>query len=200
MATDKPYDPQTAVTPAGTAPGLSAAEAPNAASVEEPQKLDPRVVRIWSIAALIRNGILLVAGLVGGTLLHLYASLSLLIVIPIWLLLLLLLVLEAGYLPRRRYEATSYRIGNDVFEFCTGLVWTASVMIPISRIQHIDLLRGPLERHHGLASLNIHTAGTSNASQKVSGLEAGTAIAVRERIMGQANLEWEPLPEINPDA
>ncbi len=178
---------------------MSAAGAAIAASPENPKKLDPRVIPIWRITALIRNGILLVAGIVGGTLLHFYQGLSLLIVVPVWLLLILLLVLETGYLPRKRYEATSYRIGNEVFEFCSGLVWKTSVMIPISRIQHIDLLRGPLERHHGLATLSVHTAGTSNAFQRVSGLEASTAIAVRERIMAAANLDWEPVARNDPE-
>jgi hypothetical protein len=62
-------------------------------------------------------------------------------------------------------------------------------MIPLSRVQHVDLERGPIERHFGLASLEIHTAGTQNATHKISGLAAETANQVREELIAEANLE-----------
>lgn len=156
---------------------------------DEFQKLDPRVVAIWSATSFIGSGFLLLAALVGGTALWLYAGVSLLIVVPGCLILALNFFLETRWLPRRRYEATSYRMGDRFFEFRSGLVWKTSVMIPISRLQHIDLLRGPWEQHYGLATLDLHTAGTRQASVKVPGLEAGTANRIREVLIEAADLE-----------
>ena len=50
------------------------------------------------------------------------------------------------------------------------------------RVQHIDVTRGPLERYFGLATLVLHTAGTHNASIRISGLGEDDALAMRETI------------------
>jgi len=151
---------------------------------------------MWATSALINNGILLLGGLAGGTALWIYARVSSAIIIPAWLILALLFVLETRWLPRRRYETTCYRMGDGFFELRSGLVWKTSVMIPLSRVQHIDLLRGPWELHYGLATLDLHTAGTRKASQKVPGLEVGVATRIREELIAAADLEWlEPARE-----
>lgn len=160
-----------------------------AAGEDELLKLDQRVVALWSTTSFIGTGILLLVGLVGGTALWRYAGVSLLIIVPGWMILALNLLLETRWLPRKRYEATSYRMAERFFEYRSGLVWKTSVMIPLSRLQHIDLLRGPWEQHYGLATLDLHTAGTRQASLKVPGLEAGTAIRMRETLIAAADLE-----------
>jgi len=160
-----------------------------AAGPDEYRKLDERVVAMWTITGMIGSGVLLFGGLAGGTALWLFARVSPLIIIPAWLILASNFLLETRWLPRKRYEATGYRIGSGFFEFRSGLLWTTSVMIPISRLQHIDLLRSPWEQHYGLATLDLHTAGTTKASQKVPGLEAGTAIRIREELIAAADLE-----------
>jgi uncharacterized protein len=165
---------------------------------EDFHALDRRVIRLWRTTAGIRTGVLLLAGIVAGTFLQFYHGASLLLIFPLWLGLVLLVLLETHWLPLRRYRSTSFRLGEGFFEFRSGIFWKSSVMIPLSRIQHIDLLRGPLEQRYGLASLVLHTAGTSQASQTVPGLEVGEAVRIRQRIAAAADIDWDE--EADPDS
>ena len=51
-----------------------------------------------------------------------------------------------------------------------------------SRVQHIDLQRGPVERRFGLSTLVIHTAGTRHNAVSTSGLDADDAEALRDHL------------------
>jgi membrane protein YdbS with pleckstrin-like domain len=55
--------------------------------------------------------------------------------------------------------------------------------IPVSRLQHVDLTRGPIERAFGLATLVVHTAGTEAASFRLPGLTADRAGQLRDAIL-----------------
>ncbi len=195
--TEKPVDETgsaTSLKPGHEVPGTPSLTTTNSAGVMRAarpdfRKLDERVVTMWTTTALIGSGILLLVGIAGGAALWLFAGVSLLIIIPGWLVLALNFLLETRWLPRKRYESTCFRMGDGFFEFRSGWLWKTSVMIPISRLQHIDLLRGPWEQHYGLATLDLYTAGTRKASQKVPGLEAGTAIRIREELIEAAALE-----------
>ena len=54
-------------------------------------------------------------------------------------------------------------------------MWQLETRIPISRVQHLDLRRGPLERRAGLATLIVHTAGTRLSAVTVNGLDEADA-------------------------
>ena len=53
-----------------------------------------------------------------------------------------------------------YRVDADEIEIWSGVLWRQAVVVPRSRVQHIDVSQGPIERSYGLATLSIHTAGT----------------------------------------
>jgi membrane protein YdbS with pleckstrin-like domain len=59
--------------------------------------------------------------------------------------------------------------------------------VPASRVQHLDLKRGPLQRRYGLATLVIHTAGTRHSAVAVSGLDAADAERLRDRLAHQVD-------------
>ena len=109
------------------------------------------------------------------------------LVLAAWLLLGLLALFRIVWWPRLAYTHWSYRIGKKVFELRHGILWQVSVSIPLSRLQHIDLHRGPLERRRGLASLQLHTAGTKEASQLIPGLDLHVAQTLRDRLIDAAN-------------
>jgi uncharacterized protein len=52
----------------------------------------------------------------------------------------------------------------------------------VTRLQHVDLRRGPVERQFGLATLVLHTAGTHAASITIPGLDADEAVRLRDRL------------------
>jgi membrane protein YdbS with pleckstrin-like domain len=62
-------------------------------------------------------------------------------------------------------------------------------MIPLTRLQHVDLKRGPLDRRYDVASLEVHTAGTAQASHEIPCLSAEVGVALREQLIAAAELD-----------
>lgn len=85
--------------------------------------------------------------------------------------------------PTISYRYASYRVDAEAFEIRRGVVWRMVINVPRSRVQHTDVSQGPLERRYGLSTLIIHTAGTNHAMVAVSGLEHGTALAIRDHLL-----------------
>ena len=70
------------------------------------------------------------------------------IVIAAWLVLVIVALFRLIWWPRWAFAHWSYRVGQRVLELRYGIIWNVSVSIPLSRLQHVDLHRGPLERLH----------------------------------------------------
>ena len=64
-----------------------------------------------------------------------------------------------------------------------GVFWRSETLVPRSRVQHIDLNRGPLDRRFGLATLKVYTAGTKLASVSVDGLPEARAAQLRDALV-----------------
>jgi len=84
--------------------------------------------------------------------------------------------------PLRRYHARGYQMGADRLRVVRGLLFRSDTVVPFGRVQHIDVLQGPIERGYGLATLVLHTAGNHNASVSLPGLGHDDALAMREAI------------------
>lgn len=104
-----------------------------------------------------------------------------------WLVVTTLLVWLAMVWPARTYEATSYLVDNIGIEISRGVWWRVIEAVPRSRVQHIDVLQGPLRRRFGLASLQIFTAGTEHSSVKLENLEHQVALDLRDQLLPQAS-------------
>jgi membrane protein YdbS with pleckstrin-like domain len=85
-------------------------------------------------------------------------------------------------IPRRRYRAWAWRIDEDELRIASGLLFRTDAILPFGRVQHIDIVRGPLERRYGLGSLVLHTAGTRSAAMLLPGLEIGEAETIRDHV------------------
>jgi membrane protein YdbS with pleckstrin-like domain len=94
-----------------------------------------------------------------------------------------LMVWLSVWWPAIQYRHCKYRLDQEGIEIWTGVVWRQAVMVPRSRVQHIDVSQGPLERSHGLATLSIHTAGTQFSKVDLRGLDHGVALAVRDALL-----------------
>jgi membrane protein YdbS with pleckstrin-like domain len=151
-------------------------------------RLDTRVVRLWRIENFVVSGLILAAATVGGGLLWILTDAPPFVAPALFAAALSFMGLLAGWLPPRRFAAQTYRVDDISLELRSGIVWRKSVLIPISRVQHLDLHRGPLERRFGLATLQVHTAGTSHATHSIPGLDAGLAVDLREKLAESANL------------
>lgn len=92
-----------------------------------------------------------------------------------------------AWIAVRYHRRTRWRLDDQGFAVRRGNWWQSETHVPISRVQHLDLKRGPLERKAGLSTLVVHTAGTRMAAVSVSGLDADDAERLRERLATQVD-------------
>lgn len=88
-------------------------------------------------------------------------------------------------LPGRRYRAWSYRMEEDELHIAHGVMTRVRTAVPFGRVQHIDLVQGPLQRRFGLKTLVLNTAGTHNSAVHLPGLAAADAERMRDHIRGK---------------
>ena len=85
----------------------------------------------------------------------------------------------------KRFRSTGWRLDDDGFAYRRGRMWFTETRVPASRVQHLDLRHGPLERRWKLATLVIHTAGSKMSAVSVTGLDAEDAETLRDRLARQ---------------
>jgi uncharacterized protein len=67
----------------------------------------------------------------------------------------------------------------------TGRLWWRETRVPASRVQHVDLKHGPLERRFRLATLVVHTAAVHLSGITVRGLDEADAQQLRDALARQ---------------
>ena len=87
----------------------------------------------------------------------------------------------------RSWTYTGWRLDAAGFTLRRGHLWRSETRVPQSRVQHLDLQRGPLQRRFGLSTLVIHTAGTRHSAVSVGGLDAGDAERLRDILARQVD-------------
>ncbi len=150
------------------------------------ERLDPRFVDVRQIVGLITAAVLSAGALVGLGSVGLAARAS-------WTTAGLGAVAWfvgsvglAGWLwvwPRKAYAHASYRLDADGLEIRRGVVWREVINVPRTRVQHTDVLQGPIERNYGLSTLMVHTAGAEHARVALSGLSREDALALRDQLL-----------------
>lgn len=100
---------------------------------------------------------------------------------PVLFLLALFVLLR----PFRIWSRIGYRLGGDQVQIQRGNFWRVDTIMPFSRVQHIDVAEGPLDRAFGLASLVMHSAGTHNSVVTLPGLTRHDAQDLRDHIRAQ---------------
>jgi membrane protein YdbS with pleckstrin-like domain len=160
-----------------------AAALPVAAPAPDFQPLHPRALRLWQVTDLIAYLVLLAFLIVGGLLLMWLRPSLAAPVVAVWAFFVVLAVWTILYYHPRNYRAWGYHLDHRVLLIKKG-VWFRSIkLLPLPRLQHVDVKRGPLQRHFGLATLVMHTAGTHAASIEVPGLDADEALRLRDRLV-----------------
>ena len=145
--------------------------------------LDSRIVSVWRISGLIGIVLLLLSLLIAGLVIVGRELAYLRWVAGAWLAIAAILIWFCFWYPSRLYRSWSYRLDAKVLETRSGRLFQRIRLLPLSRLQHVDIDRGPLERAFGLASLVLHTAGTHSANIRIPGLEAGEATRLRDRLI-----------------
>lgn len=153
--------------------------------------LDPRNITVDVIVQMTSAAVLSVGGLVGLVFLWTNLGFSALFFSLLGLSLFVMgcLFLAAYFWPPIDYRNTSFRIDPLGIEIRQGVWWRHQTCVPIGRVQHADVSQGPIQRMNGVASLTLHTAGTSNASVAIDGLAHQFAIDIRDWIVHQRKNE-----------
>ncbi|WP_202845464.1 PH domain-containing protein [Luteimonas saliphila] len=120
-----------------------------------------------ALALLVPIGLLL-----RDTPLALPLALAVLVVLPAW----------GTWLGYRQYACTRWQLDAHGYTLRRGRLWQRETFVPRSRVQHLDLQRGPIERRFGLSTLVIHTAGTRHNAVATAGLSADDAEWLRNQL------------------
>lgn len=81
------------------------------------------------------------------------------------------------------YRFMGYAVRRHDVTLKRGWLVRTQITVPMSRIQHSEIFRGPLDRWLGLSTLRIFTAGSSGANLSIPGLPDETAQAIRSALI-----------------
>lgn len=114
-----------------------------------------------------------------------------LLLLGIWGIILLLLIYLSRHVPVWTYERTRYRVTSEGIEIRKGIVWRQVINVSRNRVQHTDVTQGPIQRHYGLATLTIHTAGTTHSVVTLSGVSRETALRLRDFLICRESMRHD---------
>ena len=129
-----------------------------------------------TIAAIIADQLLLASAPIAGLLSALVPLLGLLSVVLV---------------PDRRYRRLGYALHPNLLQVVRGWLFHTDTIVPLVRVQHIDVTRGPLDKAFGTASLVVHTAGTHNSIVVLPGLAPDKASDIRDEIRRHIRTDFE---------
>lgn len=102
--------------------------------------------------------------------------------VPGWIALFIFIItflLFTWVIPQLKYKRFQYELFDDELEIQSGYVFMSNVLVPMVRVQHVELESGPLMRKYDLASVSIVTAATTH---RISGLKQREAQQLKRRI------------------
>jgi membrane protein YdbS with pleckstrin-like domain len=89
----------------------------------------------------------------------------------------------------RRWVSTFWRLDARGLQVRRGKLFFREVFVPRSRVQHLDIERGPIERNAGLATVVVHTAGSRLQALRQAGLREADAVALRDALVPEADTD-----------
>ncbi|SHG85569.1 PH domain-containing protein [Streptoalloteichus hindustanus] len=155
-----PYGPRVGVSPPG-------AGQPAELRLRPPRhEVDPRAVRYWTALALV---------IVVPPVLTLALLTALIPPARLWLGLSLALVALPGVayvlvMPRWRFRVHRWEVTDQAVYTASGWFWQKWRIAPMSRIQTVDTVRGPLLRMFGLSAVTVTTASAAGPI-RIGGLD-----------------------------
>ena len=91
----------------------------------------------------------------------------------------------AGAYLGARLRHQRWKLDSDGLWLQQGRLWWRETRVPTSRVQHVDIKHGPLERRFGLATLVVHTAAVHLSGITVRGLDDADAQHLRDTLAKQ---------------
>lgn len=142
-------------------------------------KLDRRVIAVWRWSVLLWGAGGAIVGSAAAWL-FLHELTGLWVLVPP--LALVATAIAAWRAPQLVWSNWSYELSDDALELAHGVLFKEHSVVPWSRVQHVDLSHGPLDRRYDLAQLKIHTA-SAKTDAKLPGIGSGEAEELRLEIL-----------------
>jgi len=103
----------------------------------------------------------------------------------------LLALVSLATVPQRVYARIGYQLTDRWLRVVRGWLFHTDTIVPLVRVQHIDVRRGPAEKLFGVATLVVHTAGTHNSIVTVPGLSPQRAGEIRDVIREHVRTDFQ---------
>lgn len=172
-------------------PALTEELAPEVLEPLEPipcgrQELDPRWIpaeqmasRIFVICFGLGTAItLIVLGVIG-----LLDRATLIAAVGLWLVAIPSIAVVGYRWPVWEYPFCGWRLTDQTLDVWKGLLRRNEIRVPRTRVQYTDVIQGPVQRRFGLGSLQVHVAGTEDATITVPGLPHALALRLRDELL-----------------
>lgn len=91
-------------------------------------------------------------------------------------------IVSVALLVPGRFRRWGYAFTDRELHIAYGWLTKVHTVVPVARVQHIDISQGPLERSAGVATLSLHTAGTDNSLVVLPGITRERAEEIRDAI------------------
>lgn len=89
------------------------------------------------------------------------------------------------------FNKKKYKLRQHDLIYKTGLLWKSETSIPFVRVQHSEVIQGPIERMFHLAKLKLYTAGGHSSDLSVPGLKPQKAEELKDFITNRIQEEEE---------
>lgn len=102
--------------------------------------------------------------------------------IPGWTLLglfIITLIWFTWLLPGLSFRTFGFKVSEEELEIRSGWIWLSDIIVPMTRVQHVELERGPLLRKYGLAEVKVVTAAKTHV---IMALESDEAERLKQQI------------------
>ncbi len=145
------------------------------------QPLHPAIQTVWRIKMGLVTSVL-VFGVLAYDVLNLFDRSRML---PFGLLpglCLVLGLLSTFYLPRLRYRFWKFELTHEELYLERGILNRVRTIVPLRRIQHLDVSQDVIERNFELGKLIVHTAGTRSSDVILPGLQLQHAEQLRDAV------------------
>lgn len=154
---------------------------------EPAERVSRRAVLMWTIESLFVAAVLL-AGQVAWWLIDSSTSRT-----AHWVVFVFWLVVAAGYaavMPRWRYRVHRWEATGRAVYTQTGWLWQERRIAPLSRVQTVDLERGPVAQLLGLASVTVTTASAAGPV-RIHGLDLPVATTLVQALTAATAAETD---------
>lgn len=84
--------------------------------------------------------------------------------------------------PRLRYRAWGFALRPEELYTERGVITHVRTVVPLRRIQHVDVSQDLIEREFALGRLVVHTAGSRSSDVIVPGLPLSEAERIRDEV------------------